>query len=124
MTNRSLCAGTVESGNLIVTVLVEQLREAKVAYDLRDEVVALIEQTQATNVVLDLASARFVGSVVFLAFLGVRRHLGNGRIILCNLSDPIREMFAVCRLIQTENNLTAPFEVAASKEAALARLAC
>jgi len=122
MTNRSLCAGTVESSNLIVTVLVEQLREAKVAYDLRDEIVALIEQTQATNVVLDLASARFVGSVGFLAFLGVRRHLGNGRIILCNLSDPIREMFAVCRLIQTENNLTAPFEVAASKEAALARL--
>ena len=74
------------------------------------------------DVVLDLGKAKFIGSIGFLAFLGVRRELPNGRIVLCNLFQPVRDMFVVSRLIQTASNPGAPFEVAETKEAALERL--
>ena len=118
----SLATATVENNNLVVSVLAEQVREATIAYQLRDEISRLIEQSKPANIALDLAKVRLIGSVGFLAFLGVRRHLGGGRIILYGLSDPIRDMFAVCRLIPTAANATAPFELAASKEESLARL--
>ena len=47
----------------------------------------------------------------FLAFLGVRRKQPTGRIVLCNLSPQIREMFEVCRLLaRDELDTAAPFE--------------
>src|SRR5262245_47146492 len=118
----NLCTHDVKGGVLIVTLLVEQIREAKIAYELRDTFISLIQEARPKDVVVDLQKAKFIGSVGFLAFLGVRRELPNGRIVLCNLFQPVRDMFAVSRLIQTAGNQGAPFEVAATKEAALARL--
>jgi len=117
-----LALATVENKNLVVEVSVEQMRESSLAYRLRDEMIAHVEQSKPANIVIDLGKVGFVGSVGFLAFLGVRRHLGSGRIVLCNLSKPIRDMFAVCRLIPTEANSAAPFEIAATREEALLRL--
>ena len=119
----SCSAGPSENGNLVVSVVEGQVREAEVAYRLRDEIISLIDEQKPTNIVLDLANVKFIGSVGFLAFLGVRRHLGGGRIVLCNLSEPTREIFAICRLIPTETNAGAPFEIAPDTAAALAQLA-
>src|SRR5216110_950260 len=119
----SCSAGPSQNGNLVVSVLENQIREAAVAYRLRDEIISLIDEQKPANIVLDLANVKFIGSVGFLAFLGVRRHLGGGRIVLCNLSEPTREIFAICRLIPTEKNAGAPFEIAADTSAALAQLA-
>src|SRR5262245_66683254 len=118
----NLCTRDVKDGVLIATLLVEQLREAKMAYELRDKLISLIQESRPSDVVIDLGKAKFIGSIGFLAFLAVRRELPNGRIVLCNLFQPVRDMFAVSRLIQTAGNQGAPFEVAATKEAALARL--
>jgi len=118
----NLCTHDVKDGVLIVTLLVEQIREAKIAYELRDNLISHIQEARPSDVVIDLGKAKFIGSIGFLAFLGVRRELPNGRIILCNLFQPVRDMFAVSRLIQSAGNEAAPFEVAATKEAAVARL--
>ena len=118
----SLALGTVKGNNLLVRIAIGQVREGSVAYSLRDEIIALVAQTKPANIVIDLSQVNFVGSVGFLAFLGVKRNLGEGRVILCNLSQPIRDMFAVCRLIPTESSATAPFEIAATSEEALAKL--
>ena len=115
--------GAMNGGCLVVTVLPQQVRETAIAYSLRDEIVALVDSSQTRDLVLDAGNLQFIGSIGFLAFLGVRRHLSDGRIILCNLSFAVREMFAVCRLISTDGAKTAPFEVAATVEAAVARLA-
>lgn len=117
-----LCTGDTKDSVLIATVLVERIRDAKTAYELRDSLIDLIQEAQPGHVVIDLEKAKFIGSVGFLAFLAVRRKLPDARIVLCNLWQPVREMFAVCRLIQTAGNEAAPFEVAETKEAALARL--
>jgi anti-anti-sigma factor len=117
-----VCTADKQDGVLVATILVAQIREAKTAYELRDQILSLMQEGHPRDIVFDLAKVGFVGSVGFLAFLGVRRKLASGRIVLCNMSEPIRDMFAVCRLIQTESNAAAPFEVAATKEAALERL--
>ena len=117
------CTGDYFDDSLVVKVLVPQLRDAQVAYKLRDDIIALLTDPQPIGVVLDLANVTFIGSVGFLSFLGVRRCLKGGRIILCNLSTPIRDMFGVCRLIATDTNAIAPFETAESASEALALLA-
>ena len=116
------CEGTVQGSVLAVSILLDQVREAKVAYDLRDDIIALMNKERPTGIVIDLAKVNFIGSVGFLAFLGVRRQLGGGRIVLCNLSTPLREMFSVCRLIATDPNTAAPFETANTTAEALAQL--
>ena len=116
------CTGDLVGKSLVVTVLATQLREAQIAYKLRDDVIALIGKSQPPGVVLDLSKVSFIGSVGFLAFLGVRRHLQGGRIVLCNLSAPIRDMFGACRLIATDATTVAPFETANTAADALALL--
>jgi len=117
-----VAAASLENGNLVVSILEDQIRDATVAYRLRDEINSLIDQQKPANIVLDLAKVKFIGSVGFLAFLGVRRHLGGGRIVLCNVADAVRDVFAVCRLIATGANTSAPFEIANDTAAALAQL--
>jgi len=119
MTNSSLCTGDVERGVLVVTILAEQIRDPKTAYDLRDQINVLIDKFRPSDLVLDMGKVTFIGSVGFLAFLGVRRRLENGRIVLCSLSSSTHDVFAICRLIPTEAKGTAPFEVASDKQAAL-----
>jgi anti-anti-sigma factor len=112
----------MKDGILVVTVTAPEVRDVDLAYSLRDEIAALVDSSQARNLVLDAGSIQFIGSIGFLAFLGVRRYLGDGRIILCNLSPPVREVFAICKLISTDGT-KAPFEVAATVESAVGRLA-
>ncbi len=113
----------MHGGILVVTVLPRQVREAAIAYALRDEIIALVDAAQVRDLVLDVRNLQFIGSIGFLAFLGVRRHLGSGRIIICNLSPPVRELFTICQLISTDQEKSAPFEAAATLEAALASFA-
>jgi len=114
--------GEMKDGILVVTVLAQEVRDVDLAYSLRDEIAALVDSSQVRNLVLDAGSIQSIGSIGFLAFLGVKRYLGDGRIILCNLSPPVREVFAICKLISTDGT-NAPFEVAATLEAAVGRLA-
>jgi len=118
----STCTGTTRGNVLIVSILIEQLREAQAAYKLRDDIIALLTEPRPVGIVLDLAKVKFVGSVGFLAFLGVRRQLAGGRIVLCNLSEPVRDMFGVCRLIGSTADTVAPFEAAANVTESLSLL--
>ena len=115
--------GTITNGVLVVTVVSPQIRDAGVAYGLRDEIIGLLESSQSQDLVIDLRNVEFIGSIGFLAFLGVRRHLDGRRIVLCNLSQAVRETFTICKLIPTDETMVAPFETATTLEAALARLA-
>jgi anti-anti-sigma factor len=120
--SKSLASATIDGTTMVVDILADQLREGEIAYRLRDEINALIEQHKPAHIVLDLAQVRFIGSVGFLAFLGVRRHLGEGRIVLCNLSAPTRDIFAICNLIPTETKPSAPFELSRTRDEALTLL--
>lgn len=116
-------SGVAHGEILVATIMVDQLRDAILVYALRDELVSLLNSTDAQSLVLDLEKVRYIGSIGFLAFLGVRRHLGNSRIVLCNMSETTRQMFLVCRLIPSDAANEAPFEVESTVPSALTRLA-
>jgi anti-anti-sigma factor len=115
-------SAAVRDGVMVVTVTANQIREAEQAYGLRDEILAILNASNPSNLVLDLGELSFVGSIGFLAFLGVKRHLANGRIVICNMSGPVHDMFAVCQLISTDPAKQTPFEVATTLDAAIAKL--
>jgi anti-anti-sigma factor len=115
--------GLVQDNVLVIEVLVEQIRDPDTSYALRDEMLSLIDPEKISHVVLDLQHVTFVGSIGFLAFLAVRRRLENGQIVICNLWEPVRQTFQICRLISNDPAVTAPFRVEDSLEAALARCA-
>src|SRR4051812_24320679 len=114
-------SSTVHLDVLIVTIAIEQIRDPQTAYALRDEIISLLDSSKAKNLVLDTAKLTFIGSIGFLAFLALRRHLPNGRIVFINMSEQIKKMFAVSRLIPVEANASAPFDVEPTLEAALVR---
>ena len=121
--NDPLCTATrlADDEVLVVTVAVGEIREAAVAYDLRNEMLSLNKEANCRHLVIDARNLVFLSSVGFLAFLGVRREL-KGRIVLCNLAPTIYQSFAVCRLIPLNDDGIAPFEVAGSLEDAIRML--
>jgi len=120
----SLCHASriVDSGVLVATFNIEEIRDAPMAYALRDELISLVSSAAARHLVIDARNVAFISSIGFLAFLGVRRHLSHGRIILCELREPVLQMFEACRLIPTPQSSGAPFEVAATLQEAVDRL--
>jgi anti-anti-sigma regulatory factor len=120
--NAPLCTATrlADDGVLVATIGVGEIREPAVAYDLRNEMLALVEEAGTQHLIIDARNLASIGSVGFLSFLGVRREI-KGRIVLCNLAQTIYQSFAVCRLIPLNDDGIAPFEVARTLEEAIAR---
>ena len=114
---------SLEDGVLVTTIMREEIRESSDAYLCRDEMIATIDSSKAEHLVINLQQVQFLGSVGMVALLGVRRHLGGGRIILCNMSETVRQMLLVCRLIPRGEADTAPFETAPTVAAAVESLA-
>lgn len=124
MTEHGYChiATRLHGADLVIAVRQGAMRETSMCYAIRDEIIAAIDATQASNVVLDLKSVEFIGSVGLLAFLAAKRRLPKGRIVLCEMSSNIRELFRACALIGSDSTTPGPFEVAGSVPSALAEL--
>jgi anti-anti-sigma factor len=121
--NQHSCAtGKIQGDVLVVSVLLEHIRDPESSYSLRDEILSLMDAGDIRQVVIDLERVTFLGSVGLLAFLAVRRHLVGGSIVLCNVNEGIHSMLEVCLLVSTDPGKTAPFQVEDSVDAALARL--
>ncbi len=120
--SEALCTASrfVESNALLARVMVPEIREAAVAYALRDELLALVEESGTRHLILDVRQLKFIGSIGFLAFLGVRRQM-SGQIIFCGMTEPVRQVFQVSRLIPSGSE-ERPFGLEDTLEAALARL--
>ncbi len=111
-----ICA--VENGVVIATLLVSQIRDSQVVDSLRSTMLAAIDASGARSVIIRFMDVKFMMSMSFLAFLAVRRQIGGGRVVFCELSPEISEILSICRLIPAGNVTSAPFEVASSyKEA-------
>jgi anti-anti-sigma factor len=107
----------------VITITVDQIRDATRATELRDEILNVVQTSQANNLIFDLSRLNFIGSIGFMAFLSVRRQLAAGRIILCDLSQNVSDAFAICQLISKDPAKTSPFEYANNVPEAVASLA-
>ena len=102
------------------TVLVERIHDASIANQLKDEVLQSLAENPTPNLILDLARVKFVSSVGFLAFMGLRRQAGLQRIVLTHVDPNVREIFALCRLLPSEQYPSAPFDEAPTPADAIA----
>ncbi len=105
---------------VILTIQPTKLRDLLVVQTLKDQMLAEVARSKAIKVLLDMRNVEMVGSVAFLAFLGIRRQPNVERVILCHLSPPVLELFHLCKLIATDNHTAGPFEYAATIEDAFA----
>lgn len=103
---------SVEDGVVLATILVPQIRDPLVVDALRSTMLQAIDSVNARSVIINLQDVKFMMSMVFLAFLAVRRQMGGGRVVFCELSPGIAEILSICRLIPAGNVAAAPFEVA------------
>lgn len=111
-----ICA--IEDGVVIATLLVPQIRDPQIVETLRTTMLQAIDSSEARSVIISFQDVKFMMSMSFLAFLAVRRRIGGGRVIFCELTPEITEILTICRLIPAGNVSSAPFEVATTiKEA-------
>ncbi len=110
------------NGTLVLKFATQHLRTPEVSHAVRDELISAVNDSQATNLVLDLEQVEFVGSVAMLAFLSVRRLADVERIVMCNVSDRVKGIFAVCELLTDDPQKKAPFEHIATVDQAVASI--
>jgi anti-anti-sigma factor len=110
-------------------VVVLRISEAQVMGDaladtLRDELLAVYQQSGAIHVVLDLQQVVYLSSAGLRPLLtlnrAVRQH--EGRLLLCNLRPEVEEVFEATRLISTHGSAPATFEKQADVPGAIASL--
>jgi anti-sigma B factor antagonist len=84
----------------------------------KNQVVALVENGHS-RFVIDLTTMSFVDSSGLGALVGILKRVGNrGEIVLCGLSDSVRQMFKITRMDQVFTTYpTRSAAVAALREA-------
>lgn len=113
----------IEQGVLIITLSPSRLEGDTIAQTLVEEMQAAVAHAGTDKVVVDLEHVQYLTSANFRPFLNVRKQLeaAGGRLVLCNLSPPVQEIFEVTRLIGTGSSL-AFFQVQPDVDAAVASL--
>ena len=115
-----------EQDILILTVEVEQVKDYVVAEELRFELVHAAKRTETTNVIVDLRKMTFMTSLACVAFLGLKAAVRDqgGRLVICNMTAFIRNVFSAKRLLSPSPHTgNVAFEEADTLKDAFARLA-
>jgi anti-anti-sigma regulatory factor len=115
----------VEQGVLVLSVTRRQIEGEDIAAGMKDELESLVDQFQATRVVIDFSRCRYVSSIAFWPLLALRRRLADtqGRMMVCGLTGVVYEVFATTKMVSSNGTSAAPFEMAPDRAAAVSRLA-
>jgi len=113
-----------EQGVLILAITEPQLTGEELCADVRGELLDAVTKTGARRIVVDLQQVQYVSSVAFRPFLSLSRLArdSGARLVLCNLSKLVAEIFHATRLLITSHSSTAPFQEQPSVAAAIAFL--
>ena len=109
---------------VVLRVSVAEVRGDDLADDLREEMLAVYERSQAVNAVVDFAAVNYLSSAGFRPLLSMQRKVRErgGRLVLCGLTPVVEEIFVATRLISTSGISRAAFEVQKDVSAAVAHL--
>jgi anti-anti-sigma factor len=110
-------------------VIVLRINEAQVMGDtvadaVRDEFLAIYQQSGAVHVVIDLEQVAYLSSAGIRPLLALNREVREreGRLLLCNLSHDVEGVFLATRLISSSRALPTTFEKHADVPSAVASL--
>ncbi len=113
---------STQDGVLVITIRATAMRDTQICYAIRDQMIEAIDPDDTQTVIINLESLAFVGSIGLLGFLAVRRKIPKSRIVICNVTDTIREVFLLCRMISADNSADSPFEMTATLQDASNKL--
>ena len=110
-----------QSGVLVLTVNETNMAEYDLCAAIGRELVDAVTNAEGRAVVIDLHNLEFVASVGIIPFLSVNRCVREqqGRMVLCNLSDFIHEVFTITRLLINPGSQSSPFEWAKTRDQAI-----
>ena len=114
-----------EQGVLVLTLTQPQLRGDALAHALRRQLQEAVDRAGALQVVLDFRRVTALSSEALRPLLSLRRHLreAGGRLVLCNLSPAVGEVFHATRQVGLDRLSTGAFEVCPDVPSAIASLA-
>jgi anti-anti-sigma factor len=120
----ALLEASLDGDVLVFTALRPQFEGEEVATALKEELLGGLARHKASKVVLDLTGVRYLTSVVFWPLLVLRKqlHLQGGRLLLCGLTETVRDIFTTTRMVSGPGTFDAPFEVKEDRAQALAQL--
>lgn len=116
--SKSLVTGTEEDGAFTLTIQVDQIRDPMTSTALRNEMINLVDPISPKCVIVNFEKVQFMGSIGFLALMALRRHLNDSRMVLCGLSQSLKDVFELCGLVANDANEEVKFEVAENEQAA------
>jgi len=123
-----------EHGILVVTITEAKIQGEDIADTLRREMLAILDSSGATRIVIDFQHAQYISSAAFRPLLAVHRKLQNrgGRIVLCGLSPAVGDIFyttrmtgptgSITRMTGESGTITPLFDTAKDAEEAVSRL--
>jgi anti-anti-sigma factor len=113
-----------EQGVLVLTVLDTEMREERTCAAIRQEFLDAVTKSGSKKIVVDFANVSFLSTVAFRPLLSLRRlaHEAKARLVLCNLSELVAEVFHATRLLAPGGSGTAPFEAQPDVASAVAYL--
>lgn len=111
-------------GVLVLTITEPQVHGDALADRLRQDFLAMVEQTAARRIVIDFRNVTYLSSAAFRPLLSLRRKLEEvgGHLVLCNLTPLVLDVFQILRLASTSRSYPATFEVQPDVAAAVAFL--
>jgi anti-anti-sigma factor len=114
----------LDRGVLVLAVTRKSIEGDEVADALRQELLEQVGRSGARKVVIDLSRTRYLSSIAFWPLLSLRRllHDKGGRLIICGLTGTVADVFETTKMISSTGPADAPFEVAADRTEAVARL--
>ena len=110
-----------QSGVLVLTVNETNMAEYDLCAAIGRELIDAVTNAEGRAVVIDLHNVEFIGSVGVMPFLSVNRCVRQqqGRLVLCNLSDFVHQVFTTTRLLINPGSQSSPFEWAPTREQAI-----
>ena len=112
-----------ESGVLVLTIMEKRLTGEDLCDAIREELLDAVQQ-ETSKAIVDFQHVEYVSSVAFRALLSLRRRLHDteGRLVLCNLSPLVAEVFNVTRLLINSKSSPSMFEEQPTLAGAIAAL--
>jgi anti-anti-sigma factor len=109
---------------LVLRVTESQVMGDTVADALRDQLLAMYDQTGAVHVVVDMEQVSYLSSAGIRPLLALNREVREreGRLILCGLTRDVEGVFIATRLISPSHSAPATFESAPDVSTAIAHL--
>jgi len=115
----------LERGVLVLTITRTRVEGEEIAQRLKEELLSVVADYNASSVVLDLRNTRYVSSIAFWPLLALRKQLAGegGRLIICGLTGAVEEVFTSTKMVDVSGATNAPFEMAPDLQTAIDRLA-